>query len=82
MEEDLKLSKVEYISNCLLDHTQVLNLDLGDQSKVLKQAGLSRATLEISSAFSSKFTLRTQDPYIVVVEIFPLWYFEFVFRCR
>ena len=27
---------MEYLSNCLLDHTQILNLDLVDQSKVFK----------------------------------------------
>ena len=32
MEEDLKILKVEYLSNHLLDHTQVLNLYLNDQT--------------------------------------------------
>ena len=32
MEDNLKISKVEYLSNRLLEHTQILNLDLGDQS--------------------------------------------------
>ena len=38
MEDDIRVLKVEYISNPLLDHTQILNLDLdlGDQSKVFK----------------------------------------------
>ena len=36
MEDDLKILKVEYLSNPLLDHTQILNLDVGDQSKVFK----------------------------------------------
>ena len=35
-EGDLKILKVEYLSNHLYDHTQVLSLDLGDQSKVFK----------------------------------------------
>ena len=39
MEDDLKISKVEYLRNCLLDHTQILNLDLGDQSKVTTSHG-------------------------------------------
>ena len=34
MEDNLKILKVEYLSNRLLDHTRFLNLDLGDQSKV------------------------------------------------
>jgi hypothetical protein len=28
MEDDLKILKVEYLSNCLLDHTQILNFRL------------------------------------------------------
>ena len=36
MEDDLKIWKVEYLSNRSLDHTKNLNLDLGDQSKVFK----------------------------------------------
>ena len=31
MEDDLKISKVEYLSNRLLDPTQILNLSLYDQ---------------------------------------------------
>ena len=31
MEDDLKILKVEYISNHLLDLTQILNLSLDDQ---------------------------------------------------
>ena len=30
MEDNLKILKVEYLSNHLLDHTQILNLDLGN----------------------------------------------------
>ena len=36
MEDHLKILKVEYLSNRLLDHTQILNLDLSDQRKVFK----------------------------------------------
>jgi hypothetical protein len=36
MEGDLKISKVEYLSNRILDPAQILNLDLGYQSKVFK----------------------------------------------
>ena len=32
MEEDLKLSKVECLNNCLFDCTQILNLSLDDQT--------------------------------------------------
>jgi hypothetical protein len=31
MEEDLKIFEVEYLSNQLLDHTQILSLSLNDQ---------------------------------------------------
>jgi hypothetical protein len=30
MEDDLRILKVEYLSNRLLDHTQILNLSLDD----------------------------------------------------
>ena len=33
MEDDLKTIKVEYLSNHLLDHTQILNLSLDDQTR-------------------------------------------------
>ena len=32
MEDDLKILKVKYLSNPLLDHTQILNLSLDDQT--------------------------------------------------
>ena len=32
MEADLKIVKMEYLSNHLLDHTQILNLSLVDQA--------------------------------------------------
>ena len=32
MEDNLKILQVEYSSNPLLDHTQVLNLSLNDQT--------------------------------------------------
>ena len=39
MEDDLKILKVKYLSNPLLDHTQILNFSLDDQTifyKLLK----------------------------------------------
>ena len=36
MEDGLKISKGEYFRNCLLDHTQILSSDLGDQTKGFK----------------------------------------------
>ena len=32
MEDDLKMFKVEYLSNLLLDHTQILNLSFYDKT--------------------------------------------------
>ena len=32
MEDDLKILKVEYLSNHLLDHTQILNLSWDNQT--------------------------------------------------
>ena len=32
MEDDLKISKEEYLGNLLLDHTQILNWSLDDQT--------------------------------------------------
>ena len=46
MEDDLKILKVEYLSNPLLDHTQILNLDVGDQSKVFKYFKWRRPPME------------------------------------
>ena len=46
MEENLIISKVEYLSNRLLDHTQILNFDLVDQSKVLKYFKWRRPPME------------------------------------
>ena len=34
MEEDLKILKVKYISNHWLDFPQILDLRLGDQTKI------------------------------------------------
>ena len=34
MEEDLKILKVEYLSNFWSDLPQILNLSLGDQTKI------------------------------------------------
>ena len=36
MEDDLKLLKVGYLSNRFLDHAQILNLSLHDQSILYK----------------------------------------------
>ena len=37
-EDDLKLLKVEYLSNHLLDHTQILSLSLDDRTLVYRSS--------------------------------------------
>ena len=36
MDDDLKIFKVEYLSNHLLDHTQMLSLSLNDRGHILQ----------------------------------------------
>jgi len=36
MEEDLKISQIEYLSNRWLDFPQVLTINLGEQTKIKK----------------------------------------------
>ena len=38
MEDDLKILKVEYLSNGLLDHTQILNLSSDNQAILSKSS--------------------------------------------
>jgi hypothetical protein len=40
MEDDLKLLNVDYLSNHLSDVIQILNLSLGDQTKVYRSLKL------------------------------------------
>jgi hypothetical protein len=46
MEDDVKLLKVKYLSNCLLDHAQILNLNLNDQTIFCKSIKWRRPPLE------------------------------------
>ena len=46
MEDNLKMLKVEYISNHLLDHTQILNLILDDQTIFYKCLTLRQSPME------------------------------------
>ena len=64
MEDDLIISKVEYISNRLYDHTQFLNLYLSDQSKVFKYFNEDDHPWKTTSIF--KLKLRWPD-YIVQI---------------
>ena len=46
MEDDLKILKVEYLSNLLLDLTQILNLSLDDQTIFYKSLKWRRPLME------------------------------------
>ena len=46
MEDNLKILKVEYLSNHWSDLIQILNLDLGNQSKVFKYFKWRRPLME------------------------------------
>ena len=46
MEDDLKILKVKYLSNHLLDHTQILNLSLYDQTILCKSSKWRRPQME------------------------------------
>ena len=46
MEDVLKILKVEYLSNHLLDHTQILNLSLCDQAIFCKSFKWRQPTME------------------------------------
>ena len=46
IEDDLKIVKVEYLSNHLLDHTQILNLSLFNQTLFCKSFKWRRPSME------------------------------------
>ena len=46
MEDDLKILKVEYLRNHLLDHTQILNLSWDDQTILYKSFKWRRPPME------------------------------------
>ena len=59
MEDNLKILKVEYLSNHLLDHSQILNLSFDDQIIILeifkmKTASNGRRLQNIKSGISQK----------------------------
>jgi hypothetical protein len=57
MEDDLKISKVEYLVNCLFNHTQILNFDLGNQSfqiLQMKKTSYGRRPENIKSGISQQ----------------------------
>ena len=45
-QDDLKILKVEYLSNVLLDHTQILNLSFHDQTVFCKSFRWRRPPME------------------------------------
>ena len=46
IEDDLKIVKVEYLSNHLLDTTKILNLNLGEQTIFYKSLKRRRPTMK------------------------------------
>ena len=46
MEDDFKILKLEYLSNHLMDHTQILNLSLDDQTILYKSFELRQPPME------------------------------------
>ena len=46
MEPDLKILEVEYLSNHLMDHTQILNLSLDDQTIFYKSLKWRQPSME------------------------------------
>jgi hypothetical protein len=46
MEDNLNKLKVEYLSNHSLDHTQIINLSLNDQTIFCKSVKLRRPPME------------------------------------
>ena len=46
MEDDLKILKIEYLSNYLLDNTQILNSSLEDQTIFYKSFKYRRHQME------------------------------------
>ena len=46
MEDNLKILKEEYISNCVLDHTKILIFSLYDQIMFCKSLKLRRPPIE------------------------------------
>jgi hypothetical protein len=54
MEDDLKIWKVEYLSNRLLDHTQIFNLSLDDQT-IFKKSWRSSMEDDIQWKMSTNY---------------------------
>ena len=46
MEDNLKILDVEFLTNHLLDHTQILNLSLDDQSIFFKSSKWRQTPME------------------------------------
>ena len=53
IEDDLKILKVEYLSNQLLDHTQIFNLSLDDQTIFLQIFKIKTTPMEYNLKIKS-----------------------------
>ena len=51
MEDDLKISKEEYLGNLLLDHTQILNWSLDDQTIFYKSLNEDNLQWKMTSKY-------------------------------
>ena len=78
MEDDLKILKVEYLSNHLLDHTQIFNLSFYDQTIFCKSFKWRRPPMEDDLKILKVDFLRgeriKQQP--INFDDFPLWHFN------
>ena len=74
MEDDLKLSKVEYLSNRLLDHTQILNLSLNKQTIILqmKRTSNGRRPKHIKSCIDTAWVNLCQSKLVYPDKFFLL----------
>ena len=59
MEDDLKILKVEYLSNHLLDHTQILNLSWDDQTIFYKSFKWRRPPMDDDLKYSKWYNSST-----------------------
>ena len=54
MDDDINILKVEYLSNTLLDHNQILNLGLDDQTIFYKSSKWRQPPMEMTSEANTR----------------------------
>ena len=70
MEDDLKLLKVEYLSNRLLDHAQILNLSFHDHTILYIVKNYHSVMLPGYAARECIFILWTEEKLLFILNIF------------